>query len=155
MTFEKLSSFAIFIFGVVTIWFTARSSRIQYLRNKAMRPHIAELSMRAPSTIMAVITNNSPSRITVKRVSVKKKILGPIYSRPLRASWNLPRKPATIPIFDPTDALMSQVMAEPQYIIENQSTISINFNDKLVSGAMYRVSVTTTGGQCQSTCRGR
>ncbi|MBI5327153.1 MAG: hypothetical protein HZB80_02515 [Deltaproteobacteria bacterium] len=151
-TFEILSLIAMFVFGAVAMWFTARSSRFQYLGNKALRHCIAKLSILSPSTIIAVITNNSPNRITVKSVKVQKKLIGPIYLRPLPASWTLPRKPAPIHIFDATDALMSHVMAEPQYVIETQSTINIQI-DKLAPRATYKVLVTTTGGQCQSTYR--
>lgn len=154
-TFEILSLLGMFVSGAVAMWFTARSSRFQYLLNKAAKPCIAKVNAIPPSTIMAVVTNNHTTRITVKSVKVRRKIIGPLYSRPLQTSWKLPSKPANIPIFDATDALMSVAMGDPQYIIETQSNLRIDLNDTLLPGAIYRVSVATTGGKCQSTCRGR
>jgi hypothetical protein len=127
-----------------------RVAKIKIQESIRSRPHIAEIH-GFDNTFWLIITNSKPRPITIQKVAAKKKLIGSFFFKSTPLEWH----PATNyqPDYgDPIADTFKKLSAQPQYAFERQQTINGKFL-KHVPGTIYKIVVTTSGGQCQSIYR--
>lgn len=126
-------------------YYSRRALKHKEIETKQMRPKIVHLNGFG-KYVHLTITNNRPHPISIHKITARKKVIGPLFYGSTPITWK-PIEEYT-PVHNTQEAL-ARFCKMQEYSISKQQTIVIEFL-KHISGHVYKLYVSTTGGKCQS-----
>lgn len=125
-------------------YYARRTLEHKDIESERTRPQIVHLNGFG-KYIHVTITNSKPHPITPEKITVKKKLWGSIYFK------NIPLTYKPIEEFTPTknaQEALARFCKMPEYFISTQRIFLIELLEH-IPGNVYKLCVTTTGGECQ------